>query len=108
MAYKNREDQQACWRRHYERNKEQYVQRAKERNLALRKLVRDLKDIPCTDCKQSFPTYCMDFDHVRGKKKFTIASNTQRIGKKKLLAEIAKCEVVCANCHRIRTYNRDG
>ena len=67
--------------------------------------VQSLRDRPCTDCKQSFPVVCMDFDHVRGKKKFNIGKAFSR-PKKAILKEIAKCEVVCSNCHRIRTYKR--
>jgi hypothetical protein len=44
----------------------------------------------------------MDFDHVRGEKLFGIAVN-MNISWERLEAEIAKCEIVCANCHRIRT-----
>jgi hypothetical protein len=47
----------------------------------------------------------MDFDHVRGEKKFGIAICINRAWKL-LEAEITKCDVVCANCHRIRTRQR--
>jgi hypothetical protein len=58
---------------------------------------------PCMDCGQSFPFPCMDFDHVRGVKKKDVSScNTLATVK----TEIAKCDVVCANCHRLRTYIR--
>ena len=66
-------------------------------------IVRKAKDVPCIDCGKRYPPYVMDFDHVNGEKKFNVgkfgALSTERV-----LAEIAKCEVVCANCHRIRTY----
>jgi hypothetical protein len=48
----------------------------------------------------------MDFDHVRGSKTFKVSEAVQLptgIGFEKVRAEIAKCDVVCANCHRIRT-----
>jgi hypothetical protein len=51
----------------------------------------------------------MDFDHVRGEKKFKVAEAVQfayGLNFDQLRAEIAKCEVVCANCHRIRTASR--
>jgi hypothetical protein len=62
-----------------------------------------LKDQPCADCGRRYPSECMDFDHVRGKKIFGIAREWNRWGWKTILREIAKCDVVCANCHRIRT-----
>ena len=39
-------------------------------------------------------------------KEFNIAVDFARFSKKKLMEEIAKCEVVCSNCHRIRTHVR--
>ena len=57
---------------------------------------------PCMDCGGTFPPECMDFDHVYGEKAFTIGP---RILKPlpELIEEISKCEIVCSNCHRIRT-----
>lgn len=61
------------------------------------------------DCLKLYPFYCMDFDHVRGKKKFDIGKAVLlQVTMKELLAEIAKCEIVCANCHRVRTYGRNA
>ena len=67
--------------------------------------VNALKDVPCADCKQRFSPVCMDFDHVRGMK---VAAISQILAHRwdRVLAEIAKCEIVCANCHRIRTLER--
>ncbi len=59
---------------------------------------------PCMDCGKVYPYYVMDFDHVRGEKQFSLAH-----GKKTMSAvrkEIEKCELVCANCHRERTFSR--
>jgi hypothetical protein len=44
----------------------------------------------------------MDFDHVRGEKLFNIGQ-TLSVAMPKFLTEISKCDIVCANCHRIRT-----
>jgi len=67
--------------------------------------LRSAKDAPCVDCGGRFPPECMDFDHVRGTKSFNVGTRAR--GRWELLAaEIAKCEVVCANCHRTRTVNR--
>lgn len=69
-------------------------------------LLQQLRDVPCADCGHKFPTECMDFDHVRGEKKFNVCQEGIWCGVEKLLEEIAKCDIVCANCHRIRTKAR--
>jgi hypothetical protein len=74
-------------------------------NLAL--YIRTLKEtIPCMDCKEYYPYYVMDFDHVRGKKHANVMELIPTLSKKKIDEEIAKCEIVCSNCHRIRTHMR--
>jgi len=69
----------------------------------IRERLDKLKDAPCMDCSGRFPSECMDFDHVRGKKLFMV--NTAGAGRAwaKVLKEIKKCDLVCANCHRTRT-----
>ncbi len=69
---------------------------------ANRALTDTLKSAPCLDCGQKFKPCQMDFDHVRGEK---LANISQLLGgaTEILLIEIAKCELVCANCHRVRT-----
>jgi hypothetical protein len=70
-------------------------------------IIREKKDVPCADCKQRFPTCVMDFDHVRGNKSFTIGrAGASKYCTRRVLAEIEKCDVVCANCHRMRTDRR--
>lgn len=49
----------------------------------------------------------MDFDHRPGETKLFDICLGYRYSRKKLDAEIAKCDVVCANCHRDRTYKRE-
>lgn len=65
--------------------------------------INGYKTDPCKDCRGSFPTCCMDFDHVRGHK---VGGIGQLLGynKERLLQEIAKCDLVCACCHRVRTH----
>lgn len=66
-----------------------------------------LKDVPCGDCGIRFPRVCMDFDHVSGEKILSISKMVHKdFSMEAILAEVAKCEVVCSNCHRIRTANR--
>jgi hypothetical protein len=74
---------------------------------AKRALIEKTKKQPCMDCGHRFPAVCMDFDHVRGPaKKYTISSAYRCISMDRLKEEIAKCDVVCSNCHRIRTAAR--
>ena len=71
----------------------------------LAKYLQDYKEKhPCADCKLNFPYYVMDFDHVRGIKHKNVSELIPTLSKKKIDDEIKKCEVVCSNCHRIRTH----
>jgi hypothetical protein len=97
--------------KHYADNKEYYKAKARKRDaavgLVLKAIIRDAKSKPCIDCNEPYPTYVMDFDHVRGVKLFEIGHAVSKgVSVPTLLAEIAKCEVVCANCHRQRTHDR--
>jgi len=58
----------------------------------------------CADCGYNAHPSALDFDHLPGSiKEHRLASMSGGSTKAKIDAEIAKCEVVCANCHRIRT-----
>lgn len=71
---------------------------------AVRALVDAAKSIPCAECGLTFDPICMDFDHRPGEVKVRNVSQMRDIEQIKL--EIAKCDVVCANCHRLRTKQR--
>lgn len=61
---------------------------------------------PCDDCGVQHPPYVMQFDHRDGEtKKFNLSAAGRR-SKAQILEEIAKCDVVCANCHAVRTFER--
>ena len=60
---------------------------------------------PCLDCGHSYPAEVMDYDHVRGVKLHNISSLANH-SLARVMAEIVKCDLVCANCHRIRHINR--
>jgi hypothetical protein len=69
--------------------------------------VRQLKSEPCVDCEHTFHPTAMQFDHVRGVKVLKVSDLVARgCSRAKILAEIAKCELVCANCHAVRTHER--
>jgi hypothetical protein len=92
MPYKNIEDQREWWR---------------ARREEIRALIANAKNKPCADCNRRYPFYVMQFDHVRGKKAFTVGHGVRSVrNSRSLLEEIKKCDVVCANCHAIRTHER--
>lgn len=105
----------ASWRRSYNQRPEVQARTravANERIQRCKNVIAQAKALPCADCGNSYPVCVMDFDHVRGEKQFTIASFTGKpLTDRKLsllLEEIAKCDVVCANCHRLREEAKRG
>lgn len=71
--------------------------------------IRALKeDTPCMDCGNNYPFECMDFDHRDPDTKHNNVGTmvTHGHNREKVMAEIAKCDIVCSNCHRTRTRKR--
>jgi len=93
--------------RHYYRNRKKLLAKAKERRNRHQTAINAVKSAPCADCGISYPSYVMDFDHIKGRKSFQISGNLH-LSTKRILAEIAKCDVVCSNCHRKRTFEREN
>lgn len=92
-------------KKHYQANKNLYLQSNAKRVKLIKEWLQLYKESnPCKDCGRKYPYYVMDFDHLRDK----IDSVSHMIGtsKAKIAAEIAKYDLVCANCHRIRTFSR--
>lgn len=82
------------------------AEKSKLRRVQHLKLTDSLKSVPCVDCGNVFPPECMDMDHRDPSvKKFIIAHAATR-SMSALLEEIAKCDIICANCHRVRTRKR--
>ena len=78
---------------------------AKKSKDKLRQFIVDAKDRPCQDCGISYPWYILDFDHVRGQKLFNLSTAAnKKYSLARIKQEIAKCDIVCANCHRERTF----
>ena len=102
---KKRKDAMKRW---YERHKQAQIARVKKQGQRNREEVQAYKrGKPCADCQQCYPHYVMDFDHVRGEKIANVADIMRvNMSRKKLWDEIAKCDLVCSNCHRIRTHER--
>jgi hypothetical protein len=69
--------------------------------------LNEIKSGPCTDCGESYPPAIMELDHVRGKREFGITLTLvtlSQITSELLEEELAKCEVRCPTCHRLRHY----
>lgn len=69
---------------------------------------RSLKEGPCADCGKTFAPVSMQWDHPLGSIKTDSVSEmvNRSFSKVRILAEIAKCELVCSNCHAVRTEER--
>jgi hypothetical protein len=100
----------AAWQReYYLKHREEYAARALQYKEKLKAALRAAKDRPCTDCGVQYPHYVLDFDHREGEQKlFNVSElNAYRwVSIQQFEAEIAKCDLVCANCHRQRTHER--
>jgi hypothetical protein len=101
--YKHIKDARACSRRHYARNKAEYIARNKVRRLRNQIFIKEYLVVhPCVDCKCS-DIRCLEFDHIRGDKEFCISLAVRDMySLERIQKEIEKCEVRCANCHKIR------
>ena len=98
-------------RDHYERNRQKYIDKARAWRDACRDKNRErvltyLAEHPCVDCGEPDPMV-LDFDH-REDKSFGIADMMQFAQWTRIQAEIAKCDVRCANCHRRKTARERG
>lgn len=78
----------------------------KRRAEIYRKLYEYLQEHPCIDCGET-NILTLEFDHIK-QKTYNVSDMPGITSWEKILKEIEKCEVVCANCHRIRTANRGG
>jgi hypothetical protein len=99
----------ACWRLDYEANREERKRvAAKNARASLARhrvrVAAYLREHPCVDCGES-DIRCLDFDHRDPTQKSMNVSAMVflHVAWKRIEAEIAKCDVRCANCHRKRT-----
>ena len=92
----------AWYRKNHEKHKANVSKRQKD-NI---KAMQAKKVNPCTDCKKKYHPVCMDFDHVRGIKSGNIATIAKYKSRVDLEKELKKCQLVCSNCHRLRTHKR--
>lgn len=81
--------------------------RIKDKRSKLRVHLQTAKNKPCMDCGNSYPYFVMEFDHRPDETKlYTISAVNTIPSMDALIEEISKCDVVCANCHKYRTWER--
>lgn len=107
MPYKNKKDQAKASNRYYYKNKDKV--RALNKAIIVRnKQYREniLRNSQCIDCGNN-DIRVLEFDHVKGIKIKDISTLVRDSNSlKRIKEEIAKCEIRCANCHRIITQQR--
>lgn len=96
----------------YQRNRQRHSQAVEQRRRGRakgnRQIMAAAKNVPCADCGFKYPPYVMDFDHGDTDKAALVSTVVRTWPPERLRAEIRKCEVVCANCHRERTFGPGG
>lgn len=107
MPYADPEQQKAAQRRYYDKNAEAYAERGRIYRTQMTTEVNRIKEAsPCTDCGESYPACVMQFDHTGDDKVLAVSRLLRSKGWPTVLDEIAKCELVCANCHAVRSWRR--
>lgn len=97
------------WYQHLDEiGKQAHRDRVRRRSKELAEFVQSFKVNPCPDCQRQFSPWQMQFDHRPELVKLHNVCDMVRGGasKKRILAEIEKCDIICASCHADRTYQR--
>ena len=83
------------------------IQRKIYRN-KIKDMISTGKKKPCMDCNKEYDPFVMDYVHIPGEeKKFCLSrAGSDGKGTQIVIDEIAKCDLVCACCHRLRTKAR--
>lgn len=97
-----RRDRAAEW---YLANKARVAKKNKAYRQEIGRIIAEAKATPCQRCGGEFPQYVMEFHHRDPSQKKGEVCNmaTPNLARK----ELAKCDTLCANCHRI-VENEDG
>lgn len=113
MPAKDRKKRSEAWYRWYVKNRHKhYVSVKKHANKRISQLKAEVNTHKvtrgCLHCGYNAHPEALDFDHRPGEKKcFNVSTAIRRgVGRQRLLDEIAKCDVACANCHRVHTCQR--
>ena len=96
-------------RQHYLNNKQKYINKASEYRKSFWKWFKELKQtFKCKQCGED-RWWVLDFHHKNPKDKDEEVSKIVRhCNKKRVLNEINKCDILCANCHRDLHYQESS
>ena len=87
--------------------KEKNMRRTRDRRYKIAKYLQSIKQSrPCADCGENYPYWMMEFDHLRDKEFNLSGFKGSQEKMESIVAEVEKCEVVCSNCHKNRTFVR--
>ncbi len=92
--------------KYYLLHKERCKESIKRFNQKRRYILNQLKNKPCFDCQGWFEPCQMDWDHLDPNTKLFSVNKSMTRPLKETLEEIKKCQLVCSNCHRLRTWKR--
>lgn len=108
MPYKDPEAQKNSQKNYYEKNKHLYIKSMQDTRAKRHQYVQELKEAsPCLDCGQFYHYCVMQYDHRDSVEKVDSVSRLlNRVNMDAVREEIAKCDLVCANCHAIRSFER--
>jgi 5-methylcytosine-specific restriction endonuclease McrA len=101
-------------KKYYEDNREKHLvevrKHRKRQRFKLRKYVWSYKQAhPCISCGEQDPRV-LEFSHINKKSKYMNVAHMvgQAVSITRLNKEIDKCEILCANCHRRKTFIQES
>ena len=103
---KRREYQREYMRRWYQENKAKHISFVRNRDKRIRTWLREYKEsLGCEACGETHPA-CLEFHHIDpNEKKFSLGRINTFLSVRLIKGEIAKCRLLCANCHRKEHWN---
>jgi hypothetical protein len=96
LEYKTKEYHRTKAKEHYWKNKSEYQVRNAEQRAKTRQLIQEAKLPGCRMCPETY-ALALDFHHL-GDKDMSV-SQMRGMNDERVTAEIAKCVVLCKNCH---------
>tara|TARA_Y100000310_G_scaffold140092_2_gene139455 strand:- start:651 stop:1121 length:471 start_codon:yes stop_codon:yes gene_type:complete len=97
---KPRQPQKIINKRHYDKNREEFLRKKSHRVRKFRKEIKFLAGGKCSKCGYNRSLHALDFHHIKGDKGSNLSKMIKSPSKQKALKEIKKCILLCANCHR--------